>query len=94
MKALEYIASELQSEDVIATFERGSLELEYRFEDLQFSVSDQLATDGYFAVLMEGGRDYETNAPTFEHEFTSRTALGTLNAIKRHAREYINRWAD
>lgn len=95
MNALEYIAEAIKSEDVIPTFDRyGELEIDYRYQDLTFYVSNQLDTDGYFAVLVHAGREWETNSPQYEHEFTGRTALATLSKIKKEADAWLNRYAD
>lgn len=93
MDTLTYIADSLKSSEVITEFEANSLEVEYRFEDLQFSITDQLASDGYIAIGLYAGRERDTNAHSIEREFTAKTQRGAVRIIKREAKAWIDRYA-
>jgi hypothetical protein len=93
MDTLNYIANSIKSSEVITEFEGDTLEVEYRYQDLLFSVSDQLTSDGYIAIGLYAGREHDTNAHAIEREFTARTPRGAVRIIKREAHDYINRWA-
>jgi hypothetical protein len=93
MDGLDYISNSISSDDYITNFDLdGDLELEYRYDDLQFIVSDQLKSDGYFAVTMFTGRDRDTNSHLYEREFSARTARGMARIIKREAKAYTSRY--
>lgn len=93
MRGLDYIATALSGSDTITDFDRdGYLEVEYRADDLQFVVSDQRNSDGYFAVTMYAGRERDTNSHLYEQEFSARTACGMVRIIKRQASEYLSRY--
>jgi hypothetical protein len=93
MNTLTYIADSLKSTDVTAEFEGGSLEVDYRFEDLQFSITDQLASDGYIAIGLYAGREYDTNSHAIEREFTAKTQRGAVRIVKREAKAWLDRYA-
>jgi hypothetical protein len=93
MDTLNYIANSVKSSEVITEFEGDFLEVEYRFQELQFSVSDQLASDGYIAIGLYAGREHDTNAHAIEREFTAKTQRGAVRIIKREANAWLNRYA-
>lgn len=95
MTALEVIKSKLDSKgEFITTLSNSDLEVEVMSDELTFCITDQVGTDGYYAISEFYGRDSDTNAHRYEREFTARTIAGALRIVNRQVKFYANYYAE